>query len=63
MHGHMGSLRLESKHLLASICGLHFGCFLIKAYGIWAASGQIDIMEIRGQKLNVNQGSIDYGGS
>lgn len=23
-------------------------------YGIWAASGEIDIMEIRGQKLNVN---------
>lgn len=32
-------------------------------YGIWAASGEIDIMEIRGQKLNVNQGSIHYGGS
>ena len=32
-------------------------------YGGWAASGEIDIMEARGEKPHVTQGTIHYGGS
>jgi len=32
-------------------------------YGPWAASGEIDIMEARGQKPRVTQGTIHYGGA
>jgi len=32
-------------------------------YGMWAASGEIDIMEYRGQKTHTTQGALHYGGS
>lgn len=32
-------------------------------YGMWAASGEIDIMELKGDKPNVIQGTMHYGGS
>jgi len=32
-------------------------------YGGWAASGEIDIMEYRGESANITQGTIHYGGS
>ena len=32
-------------------------------YGIWAASGEIDIMELRGDKPHEIMGTIHYGGS
>ena len=33
------------------------------AYGGWAASGEIDVMENRGSEPNVVQGTIHYGGT
>ncbi|XP_054156520.1 glucan endo-1,3-beta-glucosidase-like [Oppia nitens] len=32
-------------------------------YGGWAASGEIDIMEARGERPTITQGTIHYGGS
>jgi beta-glucanase (GH16 family) len=32
-------------------------------YGGWAASGEIDIMEARGERPRITQGTIHYGGS
>jgi beta-glucanase (GH16 family) len=32
-------------------------------YGVWAASGEIDIMEMRGDAPRVTMGTIHYGGS
>ena len=32
-------------------------------YGVWAASGEIDIMEYRGERPHVTLGTIHYGGS
>jgi beta-glucanase (GH16 family) len=31
-------------------------------FGTWAASGEIDIMEYRGQETNITQGTLHYGG-
>lgn len=33
------------------------------AYGAWAASGEIDIMEARGNELDTVEGTIHYGGN
>jgi len=32
-------------------------------YGAWAASGEIDIMEYKGQEFNLVQGTLHFGGS
>eukprot|EP01118_Nematostelium_gracile_P003506 TRINITY_DN1407_c0_g1_i1.p1 TRINITY_DN1407_c0_g1~~TRINITY_DN1407_c0_g1_i1.p1 ORF type:complete len:691 (+),score=218.57 TRINITY_DN1407_c0_g1_i1:2113-4185(+) len=34
-----------------------------QAYGGWAASGEIDIMEARGQEVNIVEGTLHFGGS
>jgi beta-glucanase (GH16 family) len=33
------------------------------AYGNWAASGEIDILEMRGQETSIVQSTLHYGGT
>jgi beta-glucanase (GH16 family) len=49
----------NGKHLWPAIWMLPTDDF----YGVWAASGEIDIMEARGQKPTISSSTLHYGGT
>lgn len=58
--------RFEIRAALPTGQGLWPAIWMLPAsdsYGTWAASGEIDIMEARGQQPDRVQGTIHYGGS
>jgi len=58
--------RIEARAKLPTGCGLWPAIWMMPAqdkYGGWAASGEIDIIELLGQEPNTVHGTLHYGGS